>query len=1181
MSSQPKTGQPGGSAAPDLQVYLLGPPKVEWAGRFLAIPRRQARALLYRLAIELEPIPREQLCFLFWADTPESTARRHLSHLLTHLRRALPVPDVLLTVDDHITLDSQRAWSDTVAFEQLYATPEPQPCIEVLQDAVDLYRGPLLAGFSLPTSPEFDAWAAQERRIWERSYLEALAALIEEETARRAYEEAIVYAQRYLEADDLAEEVHRQLIQLYAAAGDRSAALRQFERCAAALERELGVSPLPETRATYQAILEGRSPSLQRPAARLAWTTLPSLDVPLVGRNEPLERLARGYTRARTGHGGVILISGEAGIGKSRLMQGFTTRLEDQALVLMGAGQPSVQATPYHPITQALRSTLDLQPVTPDLQPMWLAETSRLLPELRTLYPDLPPPLRAEPDEARVRLFEALYRFTHGLTAGPQPVLLCLDDLHWADDATLDWIAYLGPRLQNSRLVLLASYRSEEAHAVAELRHTLIRLGVLSELRLSGLDTAAVLELLHCAVGTVPADEVVADQLQKATGGNPFFLLETMRALVEAGQPVEDLAEAEELPLPDTVREVVETRLQRLTPKSRQVLEAGAVLDAPVDFELVGLVAGRREMETMDGLDELVARQLLVEHDSGYRFQHELVRRAVEATLSPMRRQLLHRRAGRALEQLEPDVVAALAHHFDAGGEAEKALQYYTRAAHRAEELFAWREAERHQTRILALLDRLDPDCSNPDCLARRGQVLADRAHLRFLQGRLAERDADLAALTTLAEASGDENLHLQALIHRTRYLNLDAQYEKAIATAEEGLALADRLHDEPVRSRLLAQVGFAHYFLGQPRPALTALESALAVAGEEADPEMRGRITHILGYVYFHLGNYARSLDYQQEAYACHQAVGDHNRVAWDGLDIGALHLEMGHFAEAQQYLTESLALARRIGARPAEAYGVNLLGCWNLHRGDYAAALDRFQQALLMQEELRSEHGCVAAELGTGLASYHLGDLLQARRWLESAVERARSIGHRRRLAEVLVGLGLVETAAGQPSAAHRCLSEAVGVARDSECRENLAAGLATLARTERQEGDPASAPSPRSGQALAHAREAVRVAQESALPVCEMWGEMEAGLVLLTQGKVEAALEHTERAVALSPRAHEGWIGTEEVHHAHALVLRAMGRLEATDEHGRRAEAIVEAKADRIPDPETRRRYLESRH
>ncbi|MDH7472772.1 MAG: AAA family ATPase [Anaerolineae bacterium] len=1190
MTRRSETNPLAGRTAPaslstsgtNLRVYLLGPPCVEWVGCPCRIHRRQARALFYRLAARLEPVSREHLCFLFWSDIPESTARRHLSHLLTHLRRALPDPAVLLDYDDQVGLDAHRVWSDVVAFERLCAALTSISLRgvrgEVLQQAVDLYRGPFLNGFSLPTSPEFEAWATQERYTWERLYLEALAILIGERAARKEYDAAIAYARRYLATDDLAEDMHRRLIELYTAVGDRSAALRQFERCAVVLERELGVSPLPETRAVYQAILEGQ-PS-PRPVTRPAWTILPGLDVPLVGRDRALGWLDQAYARAQSGHGGVVLISGEPGIGKSRLIQEFATRLQDRALILSGAGYLDTRTMSYQPIVQALRSAFHTSRFAFPMQPVWLAEASRLLPELRTLYPDLPPPLPAEPDEARSRLFEALCQIILGLSAGFHPALLCLDDLHWADSATLDWLAYLGCRVRDSRdrpggcpLLIIGSYRSEEADAVGVLCYSLTRLGVLSELRLWGLDEAAVLQLLRHLTHSSPhrGEGEVARRLQQATGGNPFFLLETLRLLIESGRPLEELIHAEDLPLPDTVREAVEARLERLSPVARQVVEAGAILGPTFNLDLVRLTAGRREMETMDGLDELVARQLLVEHDPRYGFQHEMIRRIVKTTLSPVRCQLLHRRAGRALEQMEPDALAALARHFEAGGRMEKALHYHSLAAQQAEATFAWREVEEHQSRMLALLDQLDPGCSQPVYLAQRGQVLVKRAQQRHLQGRLAERDADLMELMALAETSGNESLRLQALIYRTRYLNLGGWYEKSITTAEEGLALAEHLNDTSARCDLLVQIGFAHYFLGQPWQGLTALESALALAEEKAGPEILGSITHHLGYVCLHLGEYAEALAYMQEAYACHQEMGDYNGMAWAGLDIGFLHLKLGHFAEAERHLTESLALTQRIGVRPAEAYALTYLGYWQLYRGDYAAAADRLQQTLPMQQAVQYEHGAVAAEMGIGFAFYHLGDLAKARHWLQGAVKRARAVAHRRRLAKALIGLGLVELADDEPLAAHCYLTEAVELARSSECRENLALGLAILARIKRQQGDLAGA--------MAYACEAMRTAQEIGLAVCEMLSEMETGLALLAQGKVEAALEHTERAIALLPQAHEGWIGTEEVHRAHARVLQALGRIEEADEQDRRAQAIIAAKADRIPDPQQRRRYLQS--
>jgi tetratricopeptide (TPR) repeat protein len=695
-------------------------------------------------------------------------------------------------------------------------------------------------------------------------------------------------------------------------------------------------------------------------------------------------------------------------------------------------------------------------------------------------------------------------------------------------------------------------------------------MGILSELRLTGLEPSAVLQIVHHLIGSRPGASALARRLHKVTGGNPFFVLETLRVLMETSELPQDLAALDEIPLPDTVRHAIEARLQRLDPGARQILEAGVILGMSFDFDVVRRTAGRGEMEAVDSLDQAVARQILVEEPPGYRFQHALIRQTLEAALGPVRRHLLHRRAARALEQVDPQPVVRIARHFDHGDNAERALHYYAQAVEEARELFAWPEAEAIQRRMLELLDVLDSDRSRPEYLALRGEILASRAHLRFLQGRPEDRDADLASLTALAESGDDDELRLRAILHQVRYLNLGGRYGGAIVRGQEGLAIAGRLDDTVAQSRLLAHVGFAHYFLGQPRPALTALESAIDLSGEEMDPGMRGRISHILGYVHYHLGNCPRALDYHQQAHACSRETGDYNRTAWNLMDVGFLHLKLGRSSKARKCLADSLALARRIAARPAEAYALTLLGDWELYSGSYAAALERYQESRVMQVEVGSKHGTVAAENGAGCALYHLGHLDRARQTLRRALDHAREIGHQRHVSLALIRLGLVELAAGSPSVARDRLTEALTVARESECAENVAAALAALARTEQNHSDPTAA--------LDRAQEAARVAHPHRLPTCSAWAELEVGLALLAQGELRDALEHTSRAVENLPRMHEAWIGTEQVHRAHARILHALGRTEKSHEHARHAEAITQQKADRIPDPDTRQRYLQ---
>jgi DNA-binding SARP family transcriptional activator len=659
----------GGAATGDLYVRMLGPAQVEWQGEPLDILRRQSRALLYRLAWRCEAVPRYELCFLFWPNTRDATARRYLTHLLTHLRQALPDPDLIWASGDQVGLDPHHVGSDTHRFEQLCAaaalgrrsTPlggspalqAAQSSVEgdglsLLQQAVDLYQGPFLSGFSLADRLEYETWAEQQRQHLEQLYLEALAALILQYTARADFAAAIDCARLYLAIDELAEDIHSRLMELYGKTGQRAAALRQFEHLSAVLERELGVSPLPETRAIYRSILEERRTTRGTPAATAAWATLPGLHLDLVGRDPALRQLERAYRRVRAGRSQMVLISGEPGSGKSRLMQEFATRRAEQPRLLLGQCALATQRLPYYPISQALRPELDTLCAARTLHPIWLAEACRLLPELRARRPDLP--LReAGIEPARPRLFEALYQLVRHLALGPIPCLLCLDDLHWADTATLDWLAFLVRRPRRPRLLIVGTYSAAEGGTIRLLRRGLVGSGLLTEIDLAGLDGSATLHLLRQVAGPARGDEALAERLRSMTGGNPFFLLEMLRALQDASPWPADEQALDDLPLPPALRQAVEARLQGLHAKARQVLEAAAVLGSPFAFEQVRRTAGRRELETMDGLDELVAHGLLEEQGTRYVFRHEVVQRAVLASLSPVREQLLRRRATRTL----------------------------------------------------------------------------------------------------------------------------------------------------------------------------------------------------------------------------------------------------------------------------------------------------------------------------------------------------------------------------------------------------------------------------------------------------------------------------------------------------------------------------------------------------
>ncbi len=546
------------------------------------------------------------------------------------------------------------------------------------ETAVSLYRGPFLAGFSLNNNLEFDNWLGHEQRQLEKLYLEMIRRLVETHSGKPAI--AIQFAQKYLAIDDLAEDIHRQLITLYAANGERSAALKQYETCVVVLERELGVSPLPETRAAYDAARSSKRIVPNEAVPTPKWATLPGADLPLVEREVALTTLAEAY--AQFYNGGVIFITGEAGAGKSRLMQTFANA--QKAVVLSGSSHAEATSIPYQPLVQALRQILPLRSKWQQTSPIWLAELSRLLPELRVHSPNLPAPVDVDPQQAQSRLFEALRQVFCGL-AVESPLLLCLDDVHWADESTKGWLLYFTRQLHGSGICILATYRMHEQQAVASWQWALRQAGLMTELILDGLSVTAVSNLLRQLDTNLSNLKPLAHRIHTATSGNPFFVLETIRELM--ARELFDKNPAN-LPLSPTIRDAVLHRVGDLTPLARQILEVITILSPSATLDLIAETAGRDGLETATALEELTHCQLLQTDDNQFKTQHDLAQEAIYQNISTWRRRLLHQRAARILKNTMQDEMigmVTIAHHFEQSDSNEAAAEHFQRAGEMAQ----------------------------------------------------------------------------------------------------------------------------------------------------------------------------------------------------------------------------------------------------------------------------------------------------------------------------------------------------------------------------------------------------------------------------------------------------------------------------------------------------------------
>ena len=417
-----------------LTIRLFGSPQILQNGNLVSINRRKSRALIYYLAAQVHPLTRETLLAIFWPDLERASAQQTLRSLIYGIRKA--VGPALVVSDDEVFIQAEV---DARSFLEVVDRPIGRPNTDPdrLAAALELYRGDFLEGFSLPDSDKFNSWATQQQEQYRRMAVRGYVILAQLAIGRRDFPSAQDALERALLLDPLQEDLQRDLLRLLYEAGDRAGAIRQYDTFRKLLDEELGVPPMPETRALYDSILaETIQPTVPeqqmqvpfRPAAspRLPAQPLSGSGVPFMGREIELRRMHEAVAA-----GQLALIEGEPGIGKTRLVAEYSHLQEN--LVLTSTARELEQVLPYQPWRSAIRGLLtrpDWAALRARLQlpPVWSAEVSRLLPEFNGGQPGGDG--SALVDEAR--LWEGLYQFLLALSA-LTPVLVFLDDLHWAD----------------------------------------------------------------------------------------------------------------------------------------------------------------------------------------------------------------------------------------------------------------------------------------------------------------------------------------------------------------------------------------------------------------------------------------------------------------------------------------------------------------------------------------------------------------------------------------------------------------------------------------------------------------------------------------------------------------------------------------------------------------------------
>ncbi|MBW3662094.1 MAG: AAA family ATPase [Actinobacteria bacterium] len=907
------------------------------------VDTRKAVAALAYLALEGAQT-REHVAALLWPESDESRARGALRRTLSVMGKALGGAALEVTparIELRREVADCDAWRLRGTLDGVATHGHDDPwtcagCLAALEDARRLHRGPFLAGFSLRDSAPFETWQQLQDQHLLRDHVGVLDLLVDHLAARGEFDTAAEHAESRLDIDPLDERTHRRLMLLHAWQGRRPEAVRQYRECVAILDRELGVAPLDETTALYGAILEDRAPPAPIASSASAPTVPiePSGPLPLVGRDHQIALLDQ-HLDEGSSSGRLLVVEGEPGIGKTRMLEELADRAEGGGhRVLTTRCHEGEDRIPYGPLAELLRAAAATWPETV------AAATAHDLAEVARLVPEVAPPRVAaaaplDGPGAQARFFEGVTRvLTDAVGAGG---VVMIDDVHWADRSTADVLAYLTRRLGARRIVLAWSWREDDTAPRQLLRRAAASAaadGSAAILPLQRLERGQVRELVAAVTGR----RTGADRLYTETEGLPFLLSAYLADVPATGRRSWEL--------PGTARDRLLARLDEVTGVARQLLTTAAVIGRRFDVATLRAAAGRSDDETVAGLEELLGRGVVREVPGAdpaatYDFTHDKLRALAYETATAARRRLLHGRVAEALRTVDDPAAAGVAAvHLEQAGRFEEAAEQHRRAGDHARSLYANREALEHYRSALAL--------GHHDLTA------------------LHEAIGDLATL------SGDYPLAI-------------ASYETAAAHRTEATAIAALEH----------KLAGVHLRCGDRDAADAHLRAALELLPDPAATAQRARVMAERSLAALRSHDLHESRAAAEEALELATAAGDAASIAQAHNVLGVLARRRGDLDAAASHLDASLGLATDLVDPSARAAALNNLGLVRRTAGDSEAAVELHREALALCQEVGDRHREAAVLNNLADALHSAGRRDEAMRVLKRAVRRFSEVG------------------------------------------------------------------------------------------------------------------------------------------------------------------------------------------
>ncbi|RMF58840.1 MAG: tetratricopeptide repeat protein [Calditrichaeota bacterium] len=906
-------------------------------------------------------ITRQRIAFLFWPDSEESQARTNLRQLLHHLRQAFPDIERYLTIDKRTIRWRREAPLHIDVAEFLRCIGEAKAAAEkkdtnaelkALEKAARLYRADLL--------PEcYDEWIETERDRLRNLFISVLKRLMELFEEQGQYSSALQCGTRLLSLDEFDETTYRTLMRLHALNNDIPAASQIYHRCVEVLRDELGVEPGTETQSLFQRLTRQEEIEVSPPSMEN--------EIPLVGREEERRTMLQAWEEVTKGNTRILLLCGEAGIGKTRLAEELIHYIERQGYTsAISRCYAAGGRLSYGPVSEWLR-TESLYRGLLGMETVWKTEVSRLLPELLTDCPDLIAPAPLTESWQRKRLFEAL---AHALTTNHEPLLLFIDDLQWCDQETLEWLHFLLHVENLPGVLIMATVRTEDVPANTPLLSFILELrrgNLLTEIELAAIDPEHTASLAAHISGK-NLDEKTTKALYASSEGNPLFIVEMTRAVMDdwdrGDKGEKDLLQ--DIPLPQRVQAVIQSRLAHLTPGSKKLLELAAIIGREFTFDILRYSCEEEEETIIQSLEELLEHRLVREQTRMvYDFSHDKIREVTAAGISQTRSCLIHRRVAEALEQLFAErldpVAAQLAVHWENGGNPERAIHFYEQSGKLAQQIYANEEAVELLTRALRLV--------NENLVGREKEKL-ELNLLRLLS-------------PCLVQARGYGATEVQEI--GAQLWKLSRQLE-----AKTG-------------SPLLRTLAISNLVGGKINPAEQFGIQLLKQAGETHDGVAEVEAHYVLGVTYHWQGHFIKARKHLEKAISLYSPENHAIHITAYAQDPGiicrirlALVLwHLGYPLRSQTLGMEALEMAERLGHPFSRAYALHWFAWLQNLRNQKEATLEHARASIAFSEEYQFPYFATQSEILYGWALFKLGETENGFQKMREGLSRFRATG------------------------------------------------------------------------------------------------------------------------------------------------------------------------------------------